>query len=126
MAGPQQAATAMLELLAGYGGEKPFELRLAAIDPAYTTGLAKVTFEGETAVSGKGYAWVRPYVPQPNDRVVMAPVGTSYLILGPVTSTASGDFRISGTASGLIMQSPNGTYWRLSPSNSGASVWTTV
>lgn len=66
---------------------KPF--KLGTIDPEYVVSsfpgtLPKVTFDGEPAVSGKLYPVMSPYWPQPSDRVVLAPVGSTYLILGPV------------------------------------------
>lgn len=56
-------------------------MRLAIIDPAYTSGRPKVTFEGETALSTKTYAPI-DYTPRPSDRVVMLPIGSTYVILG--------------------------------------------
>lgn len=71
---------------------KPF--KLGTIDSAYVATsfpgtLPKVTFDGESTLSGKLYPVMSPYWPQPSDRVVLAPVGNTYLILGPVTSTSS-------------------------------------
>lgn len=68
--------------------------RLAVIDPAFSVAsypgtLPKVTFEGETALSGKRYAVLGNYIPVPSDRVVMVPVGNTYVILGPVALPAS-------------------------------------
>lgn len=58
--------------------------RLAVVDPAYAGGPArpKVTFEGESTMSGKEY----PFTVEPaaGDRVLMVPVGTTYLIAGVV------------------------------------------
>lgn len=62
--------------------DKP--VKLATIDPGYTTGSPKVTFDGESTLSGKGYAFADSYVPKPNDRVVMLPVGSTWVILGSV------------------------------------------
>lgn len=66
---------------------KPF--KLGTVDPAYVAStfpgtLPKVTFDGESTVSGKLYPVMSPYWPQPSDRVVLAPIGNTYLILGPV------------------------------------------
>lgn len=46
---------------------------LATIDPAYTSGLPKVTFDVETTLSGKGYPYAYTYMPTANDRVLMPP-----------------------------------------------------
>ena len=61
--------------------------KLGSIDAAYTTGLPKILFDGETTVSAKGYAWLDPYVPVPGDRVSLIPVGQSYLILGKINTS---------------------------------------
>lgn len=62
---------------------------IAIIDPAYTTGNPKVTFEGETTMSGKQYAYINSYYPIPGDRVVLAPLGTNYVIIGSVAGAPS-------------------------------------
>lgn len=72
--------------------DKPY--LLGVIDPGYTSGDPKVTFEGELTMSGKQYPFLSSYLPAPSDRVVLAPLGTSYVILGSVGS-ASGDFRLN-------------------------------
>lgn len=59
--------------------------RLGKIDPAYSSGSPKVIFDGETVVSGKGYPRLSSYAPVANDRVLLIPVGTSYVIAGKVT-----------------------------------------
>lgn len=61
-------------------GTKPH--LLGTIDPSYISGLPKIKFDGESVVSEKRYPCLNTYYPQPNDRVVLAPVGTSYVILG--------------------------------------------
>jgi hypothetical protein len=59
--------------------------RLAVIDPAYIgVGFPHVTFEGESTLSGKPFAIAGTYVARASDRVVMIPVGTTYLILDSV------------------------------------------
>lgn len=58
--------------------------RLAVVEEAYSSGLVHVRFEGEEGVGTKGYASLGNYNPQPGDRVVMVPVGTSYVILDKV------------------------------------------
>lgn len=68
--------------------DKPF--RLGTIDPAYTgTGNPKIIFDGETEPSGKGYPYAS-YTPQPGDRVVLAPVGNTYVILGAIGQGGGG------------------------------------
>lgn len=65
-------------------------VRLAVVDATYMTGWPKVTFEGESTLSGKQYPHVDSYSPAPGDRVVLVPVGTTYLIVGAVSSTGAG------------------------------------
>jgi hypothetical protein len=61
-------------------------VRLAVVDPAYTTGWPRVTFEGETTLSGKQYPHLDSYTPAAGDRVVLVPVGTTYLVIGRVAA----------------------------------------
>lgn len=65
-------------------------VRLATVDSAYTSGWPKVTFDGESALSQKAYPHLDSYVPARGDRVVLVPVGTTYLIIGAVSSTGAG------------------------------------
>jgi hypothetical protein len=92
MTGAAQARD-FLQSVTGFGEDRstttPEEtrpLRLGTIDPAYTSGLPRITFDGETILSGRGYPWASPYRPVANDRVVLAPVGRSYLILGGIAT----------------------------------------
>lgn len=91
-----------LESVAGYNqqlikGDDPSAnapIRLAVIDPAYTSisypaTLPKVTFEGEDTLSTKTYVVIGEYLPKPSDRVVMLPVGHTYVILGAVALSTS-------------------------------------
>jgi hypothetical protein len=78
-----------LKTIAGYtraetDGSADKACRIAAIDPAYTTGNPKVTFEGESTLSGKGYPFLSSYTPVAGDRVVLLPVGTTYMIIGKI------------------------------------------
>lgn len=57
--------------------------RLGTVDPAYTSGNPKITFDGESTLSGKTYLYAG-YTPTAGDRVVLLPVGNSWLILGAV------------------------------------------
>lgn len=90
-------ALTFLETVSGYsqlaaqqaGPSASAPVRLAVIDPAYVAytypgTLPKVTFEGEDALTTKRYNVVGDYLPNPSDRVVMIPVGHTYVILGPI------------------------------------------
>lgn len=69
----------------------PAGLRLATIDPSYdayttypTVPLPSVTFDGETTMSTKQYPVLDSYFPAASDRVLMVPVGNTYLIVGSI------------------------------------------
>lgn len=82
--------------------------RLARID--YDFDLAdfpgvnpRVVFDGEKTVSSKRYRVLSPYIPEPGDRVLMTPVGNSYVIAGSVDPkenlwTGNGDSDLIGGA----------------------------
>jgi hypothetical protein len=60
---------------------------IGTIDGSYSPAsfpgtLPQVTFDGEDTLSGKRYAVMSGYRPAPADRVVLIPVGTTYLIIG--------------------------------------------
>lgn len=85
-------ARSFLESIGAYtnsGGAKPtpeaLGVRLATLDPNYPgSGLARVIFDGETQVSGKGFTWSSTYTPKRNDRIYMLAAGNSYIIGGAV------------------------------------------
>lgn len=65
--------------------------RLAVIDPAYSAAsfpgtLPRVTFEGESTLSDKGYNVAGTYSPQPSHRVLLVPVGNTYVIIGKLAA----------------------------------------
>jgi hypothetical protein len=96
MSSPTYEPRAFLDTLTGMtrntvssSADKPY--LLATIDPSFAIGSGnpKVTFDGETTMSGKTYAYISSYYPIPGDRVVLAPLGTSYVILGSVAGSPS-------------------------------------
>lgn len=71
--------------------------KIGTIDPAYVKSsfpgtMPKVTFDGESTLSGKTYVVMSGYRPAPSDRVVLAPVGTTYMIVGCLDTDASAYF----------------------------------
>ena len=58
--------------------------RLGTVDPAYVSGAPKVTLEGTTVLSPAGFPRLSAYTPAASDRVLLLPVGSSYVILGKV------------------------------------------
>lgn len=70
-------------------------IRTGKIDPAWSALdglLPKVTFEGESVLSGKRYAYAGGYFPVGGDRVWLVPVGTTYLIVGSVNNPGKQGF----------------------------------
>lgn len=70
-------------------GSADRKARLATIDPAYVASsypgtLPRLTFDGEDTLSVRGYVALAPYIPTPGHRVVLLPIGNSYVILGSV------------------------------------------
>lgn len=62
-------------------------IRLGTIDPTFNPAtlpgtLPRVTFDGESDLSGKGYAFMGGYIPRPGARVVLIPLGHTYMIAG--------------------------------------------
>lgn len=97
---------AFLDGISGYvrssttnSADKP--IKIAVIDPAYDSfdppypsgiPLPKVTFEGETTVSGKTYPVAHGFIPRAGQRVYMVPIGTTYLIAGGVENSGAQGF----------------------------------
>jgi hypothetical protein len=81
------AAASYTEDKGGHTSSADRPIRLAQVDPAYTgIGMPGVIFDGETVMGAKTY----PYLgarPEAGDRVALAPVGRSYLILGVVQTS---------------------------------------
>jgi hypothetical protein len=65
-------------------------VRLGTVDPSYVGGNPKVTFDGEGALSGRGYAYLDSYLPWPGDRVALIEVGSTWLIVGSIDSPTAG------------------------------------
>lgn len=57
---------------------------LGTIDLNYESGRPKVKFDGETSVSTKQYPYLYSYTPVAEDRVLLAKVRSTYIILGSI------------------------------------------
>lgn len=86
----------LAELDKRYGGKVSTNVRgtasqtaLATIDPSYISGLPRVTFETtkEQGLSGKGYSYLSSYLPVASDKVILAQIGSNWVILGKVDAT---------------------------------------
>lgn len=80
---------AFLEAVSGYGQAKQASSatrtpRLGSVDPAYASGSPKVKFDGDTVLSLQGFARLASYTPAAGDRVLLLPVGNSYVVIGKV------------------------------------------
>ena len=69
---------------AGAGKASNRPAKLATIDPQYASGAPRVTFDGELTMSTKRYPCLGTYMPTANTRVLLMPVGTTYMIIGSV------------------------------------------
>lgn len=62
--------------------------RLGTVDPAFngTVGVtgAKITFSGESTLSGRGYLPLSSYTPVAGHRVLMLRVGNTWVMLGKI------------------------------------------
>lgn len=65
-------------------GEPDSPFKLATVNPAHSSGRPRVTFDGESTLSVKTYPYLTSYTPAASDRVLMARVGTSYVVVGEV------------------------------------------
>lgn len=94
-------------------------IRLAAIDPAYDPFVdwpgpppaARVTFEGEDAVSGKAYTVAQGFIPRAGQRVWMVPIGNSYLISGAVNAQTPQGFWQSPSGADSGVELGGGSYF---------------
>lgn len=124
-------ASDILEAMADYS-PPPRDSRITKIGVVQTATVTSsvstctIRFDGESLTGGKQYPCLSSYTPKVGDRVIVDPVGsrTSWIVAGAI-GPASGDIRLNGTA-GYVAQSPNGTYWKLTPTDSGATSWTVV
>lgn len=57
---------------------------MGTIDSAYASGRPRVLFDGETVLGGKLYPYLASYTPVASHRVLLAPAGSSYVILGRI------------------------------------------
>lgn len=58
--------------------------KLGRIDTDYTSGKPRVQFDGEYEPSIKQYPYLSSYTPAASDRVLLAVVSGTYVILGKV------------------------------------------
>ncbi|HLS53297.1 MAG TPA: hypothetical protein VK031_04940 [Tissierellaceae bacterium] len=61
---------------------KEVNFKLGVVADLFGNGTAKITFDGETEASTKQYSYLSSYKPKKGDRVLLAKVGGTYVILG--------------------------------------------
>jgi hypothetical protein len=54
------------------------------VDPAYSSGLPRVTLAGDSVLSAAGYPYLATYTPAASDVVLLLPLRGSYVIGGRV------------------------------------------
>lgn len=81
---------------------------LGKIDPAYISGNPKILFDGDAVVSDKRYPHLSSYNPTRNERVLLANVGGSHVVLGAIGafkgSTSGGTTTVAGAGLDFIWQ----------------------
>ena len=65
--------------------------RLGTVTNLFENGTAQVRFDGEESPSQKQYAFLSTYRPVVDDRVFLAAIGGTYVILGAISHEISGD-----------------------------------
>jgi len=64
--------------------ESPPNFKMGKVSALFANSTAKVSFDGEGAASEKQYSYLSSYKPVVNDRVLMAYVSGTYIILGKI------------------------------------------
>lgn len=63
--------------------------KLAVVVDLFDNETAKIQFDGEDIASEKQYSYLRSYIPAIGDRVLLASVGGTYIILGKISFNES-------------------------------------
>lgn len=58
--------------------------RIGTIDSAYSSGRPRILFDGESVMGAKVYAYLASYTPVASHRVLLAPVGSGFVVLGRI------------------------------------------
>lgn len=69
--------------------QKTTLFKLGTVTELFANSTAKVRFDGEEAASAKQYAYLSNYKPAVNDRVLMAAVSGTYVVLGKLSYNTS-------------------------------------
>jgi hypothetical protein len=84
--------------------------KMATVTALFGNGMPKITFDGESAPSEKQYTCLSGYRPVVNDRVLLAVISGTYVILGKVTNTAVAEYVFAGnvTINGNLVTTGSG------------------
>jgi len=63
--------------------------KLATVVDLFENNTAKIKFDGEDVPSEKQYAYLKSYTPEVGDRILLAAIGGTYIILGKVNFNES-------------------------------------
>lgn len=58
--------------------------RIAKVPASYVSGRPSLVFDGETTASTKQYPYLSSYTPKAGDKVLMALVAGTYVVLGKI------------------------------------------
>ncbi|MGM0882586.1 MAG: hypothetical protein ACQEXQ_16285 [Bacillota bacterium] len=65
-------------------GPQPASFMIGTIPASYTTGRPTLTFDGESTATVRTYPYLSSYTPAANDRVLIAIVGHSGVVIGKI------------------------------------------
>jgi hypothetical protein len=80
-------AQRFLDVLSAAAPPAPAGNRLGRVAEIGADGALRVTFDGEMTAGPKGYTYLAPYAPAVGHRVLLVPVGASYVVAGQVLPT---------------------------------------
>jgi hypothetical protein len=89
--------------------ENPDTFRMGVVVELFENKTAKITFDGEETSSQKQYSYLNNYSPAAGDRVLLASVSGTYIILGKINFKASpgvdtiGNYKALNVASNLTI-----------------------
>lgn len=78
------SASEFLNIAKGNAENNCSVFRIGKIPSNYTTGNPTVIFDGEDTAGQKTYRYLSSYTPVANNRVLLAKVAGSYVILGKI------------------------------------------
>lgn len=102
-------AEELIETQQSAAPETPPAFRMGRVSGTFTNGTARVVFDGEDIASGKQYAYLAGYMPNNGDRVLLASVAGTYIVMGKVGYDESPEPPEQGTTFPTINVTGNAT-----------------